>query len=129
MANSVIALAIECVLSGYGALVFCGGRQSCQVTAELISKAMPPKEEISQLILDCWKDVISKLRSLLVGLDDVLASTIITGITFHHAGLTAEERDIIVAAYNQGTLKVIVATCTLAAGINLPIRKVILQDA
>ena len=129
MANSVIALAVECVLSGYGALVFCGGRQSCQTTAELLSRAMPREEETLQPVLDRRRDVITELRSLPIGLDETLASTIIAGVAFHHAGLTAEERDIIVTAYDQGTLKVIVATCTLAAGINLPARRVILQGA
>ena len=45
------------------------------------------------------------------------------------AGLTGEERDIIADAYDRGVLKVIVATCSLAAGINLPARRVILQGA
>ena len=49
--------------------------------------------------------------------------------TFSDAGLTTEERDIIAEAYDQGVLKVIVATCSLAAGINLPARRVILHGA
>lgn len=43
--------------------------------------------------------------------------------------MTAEERDLIAAAYDAGTIKVIVATCSLAAGINLPARRVILYGA
>ena len=43
------------------------------------------------------------------------------------AGLTAEERDIVSEAYDNGNIKIIVATCSLAAGINLPARRVILQ--
>ena len=45
------------------------------------------------------------------------------------AGLTIEERDIVAEAYDKGVIKVIVATCSLAAGINLPARRVILQGA
>jgi DNA polymerase theta len=46
---------------------------------------------------------------------------------FPDAGLTTEERDAIAIAYDQGVIKVIVATCSLAAGINLPARRVILH--
>jgi replicative superfamily II helicase len=45
------------------------------------------------------------------------------------ADLTAEERDIIAKAYDKGDLRAIVATCSLAAGINLPARRVILHGA
>ncbi|KAI7781137.1 hypothetical protein LA080_015141 [Diaporthe eres] len=44
-------------------------------------------------------------------------------------GLTTEERDLITNAYDSGTIKVCVATCSLAAGINLPARRVILHNA
>lgn len=45
------------------------------------------------------------------------------------AGMTIEERDLIASAYDLGIIKVIVATCSLAAGINLPARRVILHGA
>lgn len=50
-------------------------------------------------------------------------------LTTGDAGLTTEERDLIATAYNDGIIKVIVATCSLAAGINLPARRVILHGA
>jgi replicative superfamily II helicase len=50
-------------------------------------------------------------------------------IDFADAGLTTEERDAVATAYDQGVIKVIVATCSLAAGINLPARRVILHGA
>lgn len=45
------------------------------------------------------------------------------------AGMTAEEREFIAQAYDQGTLRVLVATCSLAAGVNLPARRVIINGA
>lgn len=50
-------------------------------------------------------------------------------LTNTDAGLTTEERELVASAYDQGSLKVIVATCSLAAGINLPARRVILHGA
>lgn len=43
--------------------------------------------------------------------------------------MTTEERCIVAEAYDRGILRVIVATCSLAAGINLPARRVIVQEA
>jgi replicative superfamily II helicase len=43
--------------------------------------------------------------------------------------LTTEERDLVATAYDQGVIKVMVATCSLAVGINLPARRVILHGA
>lgn len=125
--NAVVALAIETATAGFGALVFCSGRQGCQTTAALIADAMPCEND--EAIIDRRKDIISELRSLSVGLDETLEKTIIHGVAFHHAGLTAEEREIVAGAYDKGIIKVIVATCSLAAGINLPARRVILQGA
>ena len=125
--DAVVALAIKTAKSGFGALSFCSSRQGCQKTATLIAKAMP--YEASDAVLDRRQDVIGELSSLSVGTDEILEKTIIHGVAFHHAGLTVEERDIVAAAYDIGIIKVIVATCSLAAGINLPARHVILQGA
>lgn len=127
--NAVVALAIETVVSGYAALIFCGSRVACQVTAALVAAAMPQAAGHDDPVLDRRKDVLGSLRSLSVGLDEVLEQTIPQGVAFHHAGLTTEERDLIAEAFDAGVLKVIVATCSLAAGINLPARRVILQGA
>ena len=129
LTNAVISLAIETAKASYGALIFCSGRQACQSTALLVSEAMPGLSDVDVKLLDRRKDVISELRSLPVGLDDTLDKTLMKGVAFHHAGLTVEERDIVAEAYDRGVIRVIVATCSLAAGINLPARRVILQGA
>ena len=83
MSNAVVSLAIETAAAGYGALVFCGGRQGCQSMAALISEAMPCGLAVDEGMLEKRKDVIGELRSLLVGLDETLAKTIIRGVAFH----------------------------------------------
>jgi helicase len=50
------------------------------------------------------------------------------GVAFHNASLTNPERRVVERAFRDRTLKALVATPTLAAGINLPARRVIVRD-
>ena len=50
------------------------------------------------------------------------------GVAFHNASLTNPERRVVERAFRDRALKVLVATPTLAAGINLPARRVIVRD-
>ncbi|KAK5950471.1 hypothetical protein OHC33_008414 [Knufia fluminis] len=128
LTNAVVALAAETAEQGYGALVFCNSRASSQAIACLIAKTLhhiPASAEVTERRID----VLASLQALPGGFEPCLSDTVPSGVGFHHAGLTIEERDIIAEAYDNGTLKVIVATCSLAAGINLPARRVILNSA
>ncbi|KAI1322221.1 P-loop containing nucleoside triphosphate hydrolase protein [Xylariaceae sp. FL0255] len=127
--NAVISLAYETVISGYGVLVFCSSRQGCETDARLISRVLPAINELDTSIIEQRLDLLGDLRSLPTGLDPVLGETIPAGVAFHHAGMTTEERELVATAYDKGTLKVMTATCSLAAGINLPARRVILHNA
>ncbi|KAL3481207.1 hypothetical protein BJX99DRAFT_243835 [Aspergillus californicus] len=129
MTNAMVALAIDTVTAGYGALVFCGSRQGCQIQAALISETMPDPSTIHMEVVNKRLDLLADLRSLPSGLDPVLEVTLIKGVGFHHAGMMTEEREAIAQAYDQGILKVLVATCSLAAGVNLPARRVIINGA
>ncbi|KAJ5503623.1 Helicase C-terminal [Penicillium fimorum] len=124
--NAMVALAVETAAAGFGSLVFCGSRSACQVHAATIGEAMPPAEpeEMNKRL-----DLLAELRSLACGLDPALETTIIKGTGFHNAGMTTEERELIAQAYDQGVLRVLVATCSLAAGVNLPARRVIINGA
>ncbi|KAI1809383.1 P-loop containing nucleoside triphosphate hydrolase protein [Poronia punctata] len=127
--NAVVALANETARSGYGVLVFCSSRQGCESNARLISRVLPQSSEVDLATAERRSDLLGDLRSLSTGLDHILAETIPCGVAFHHAGMTTEERDLVSTAYDSGVLRVIVATCSLAAGINLPARRVILHGA
>ncbi|KAK1473817.1 DEAD/DEAH box helicase [Colletotrichum abscissum] len=118
--NAVVSLASETANAGYGALVFASSRYGCEADARWIAKVMPALDELESGLVEKRTELMAELRSLGTGIDPVLEET---------AGLTTEERDIIANAYDAGTLKVCVATCSLAAGINLPARRVILHNA
>ena len=59
---------------------------------------------------------------------ELLATCIRGGVAFHHAGLTHRQRQSIESAFKQGLLLALCATPTLAAGVNLPARRVLVRD-
>lgn len=61
-------------------------------------------------------------------LSEALAEQTLNGAAFHHAGLPGVHRKIIEDAFKSGRLKLISATPTLAAGVNLPARTVIISS-
>lgn len=128
LTNAVAALAVETALDGHGALVFCNSRLGAERTACLISDAMPT-DQCDVNTLDKRQDLMASLQALPGGFEATFVKTILHGVGFHHAGLTTEEQELVTEAYDTGVLKVMVATCGLAAGINLPARRVILKSA
>ncbi|MBN2067491.1 MAG: DEAD/DEAH box helicase [Candidatus Diapherotrites archaeon] len=57
-----------------------------------------------------------------------LSGLISRGVAFHHAGLLSKQREIVEAAFKSNRLKLIAATPTLAAGVNLPSHTVIIPS-
>ncbi|MFW9915677.1 MAG: DEAD/DEAH box helicase [Candidatus Thorarchaeota archaeon] len=59
-----------------------------------------------------------------IDLQDMMA----TGVAFHHAGLSKDDRNTVEEAFRDGAVKVLCATTTIAWGVNLPARIVIVRD-
>lgn len=55
---------------------------------------------------------------------DALLETLASGVGFHNADLSPEERRVVEQGFRSGEIKVLVSTSTLALGMNLPARNV-----
>ncbi|XP_037386278.1 helicase POLQ-like isoform X2 [Talpa occidentalis] len=123
--DHLVALVTE-VIPNYSCLVFCPTKKNCENVAEMICKFLSKnylkhKEKEKQ-------EVMKNLRNISSGnLCPVLKHTIPFGVAYHHSGLTSDERKVLEEAYSTGVLCIFTCTSTLAAGVNLPARRVILR--
>ncbi|MEZ6094314.1 MAG: DEAD/DEAH box helicase [Pirellulaceae bacterium] len=103
------------------ALIFCFNREQCWSTAELLKgkKVVDPEQQkrlATELEQYDWSQGVGpKLKQILM-----------RGVGVHHAGVMPKYRRIVEDLFQQKLLSVCVCTETLAAGINLPARSVVL---
>ena len=60
--------------------------------------------------------------------NDTLRQSVVDGVGFHHAGLAKEDKDRVEDWFKQGKIKLLFSTSTLAWGVNLPARCVVIRD-
>ncbi len=115
-------LVLDTVGEGGQCLVFVSSRKNAEAFAKRAASGL----KIANPALAGYAD---KLRSN-AGTDmgRTLAACVAQGAAFHHAGLSREERQIVEAGFREGHIKAISSTPTLAAGLNLPARRVIVRD-
>ncbi len=112
-------------------LLFVGTRKSAQAEARNLAKRVLKrlKKEDSMKLkrLEELSQQISKSSSQ-SSISDHLADAVRGGVAFHHAGLTHQQRKLIENSFKSGELIALTATPTLAAGVNLPARRVLIRD-
>jgi len=81
--NSVVALASETAMAGYGVLVFAGSRGACEADARWIGRVMPSQSEVDPAVIERRMDLILDFRALGPSMDSTLEETIPFGVAFH----------------------------------------------
>lgn len=129
------ALISDTILDNGQALVFVNSRASAQKEARELSKhlireARAGNPQMAEGSITLWGEVSSKLENVneSTSMGRALCECVAGGVGFHHAGLSPRQRDIIEESFKEGSLVALVATPTLAQGINLPSRRVIVRD-
>ncbi|XP_074641479.1 helicase POLQ-like isoform X2 [Tubulanus polymorphus] len=123
--DHLLGLVLE-VVPTYSCLVFCPTKKNCENVAVMLCDLIP--KEILQVKQNEKKILLQQLKDDNNGkLCPILQRTVRYGIAYHHSGLTGDERKLIEDAYSAGTLCTLTCTSTLAAGVNLPAKRVILR--
>jgi superfamily II DNA/RNA helicase len=103
------------------ALVFCFNRDECWNVAEQIKgKKLLAEGQQARLAKELEKYDWSE------GAGPKLKQVLIRGVGVHHAGVLPKYRRIVEDLFQRKLLSVVVCTETLAAGVNLPARSVVL---
>lgn len=125
--DPIIAYTLYVLEHGGQVLVFRNSRKMAESTAKKISSSMGLLSLPDKELLKVGEE-IKNVEDAGSNEKEELYELVVRGVAFHHAGLSKGLREIIERAFRERKIKVIVATPTLAAGVNLPARAVIIGD-
>ena len=123
-----VDLGLDSLNNGGQAILF------AETRTRSVSLATKASEAVSKTLNNEEKEVLEKISQKV--LDDnehtelvkTLANLIKNGVAFHHAGLNPNCRDLIESEFRNKRIKILASTPTLAAGVNLPARRVVIAN-
>ena len=119
--DNIKQLALETIKLNKQAIVFVPSRASAEKTAEELAK-------LSTSLHPNFEKEVLKVASTPTKQCRRLSHCIRKGVAFHHAGLIQKQKDLIESEFKNGKIKIICATPTLAAGLSLPVFRVIIKS-
>ena len=113
------------------AIVFVFSRQGCDAAVRQLADAdlrltTPVQQTALWQIAERHGAALNDADKAAVGWDDFVAA-LREGLAAHHAGLLPALKAVVEEAFAAGLLKVVFATETLALGINMPARSVVVE--
>ncbi len=127
--DPILDNAYKTIEEGGQVIVFTQTRREAVGKAKKYSEFMENRrkifdEEMRRRLEEASKKILE--TGEVTDLSKTLSKVVNTGVAFHHAGLNPRHREIIEELFREGYIKLLTATPTLAAGVNLPSRKVII---
>jgi len=115
-------LCLDTIAEGGQCLVFVSSRRNAEAFAKRAAGAIGDSDPL-------LKEYAAQLEGMAeTEMGKSLALCVSQGAAFHHAGLSRQERGVVEDGFRKGLIKCISSTPTLAAGLNLPARRVIIRD-
>ncbi|MGQ9652181.1 MAG: DEAD/DEAH box helicase [Phycisphaerae bacterium] len=106
------------------ALVFCFNRDECWEVAERL-KGLPIISNAQKVEIET--ELAAHKDDLADGVGPKLKQMLIRGVGVHHAGVLPKHKEIVEKLFSRKLVPFVVCTETLAAGINLPARSVVIS--
>ncbi len=105
--------------AGGATLIFCGSRKGVEDCALALARAAATERGV----------VSAEARAAAARVQHpVLRQVLLGGVGLHHAGLAAADRGVVERLYRGRAIRALVATSTVAMGLNLPARTVVVRD-
>lgn len=121
MLDETYKLALDTIKIDKQAIVFVPSRASAEKSAEEISK-------LTNFNYPQFEQEVLKAASTPTRQCRRLSHCVKKGVAFHHAGLLQKQKELIEEEFKKGKIKIICATPTLAAGLSLPVFRVIIKS-
>jgi helicase len=128
--NVSLDLALDAVEKGGQALVFVNRRRKAVELAARLAEIAETSPSVGSMLRPEEGEPLRELldRSEHRELNRLLYKLAGRGVGFHHAGLASYQREAVEKAFREKRIRVLVATPTLAAGVNLPARRVVVDS-
>jgi len=113
------------------AIYFIFSRAGCEQAAETVATTRPRRRGVdADRILEITENHTEHVAPAdLAALDhDLWVERLLKGVAAHHAGMVPAFKESVEHCFKEGLLDVVFATETLALGINMPARSVVLEN-